>query len=76
MCLQIMSLHPSRICDCVLKKLHSKGIGASLKTTAALSAGDEKKLWDTNLMNLKTPIGLLRVIFFCNIGKFLPTGWC
>ena len=35
------------LCDSVFKKLYSKGIGASLKTTAVLSADDEKKLWDT-----------------------------
>ena len=52
------------LCDSVFKKLHSKGIGASLKATAVLSADDEKKLWDTNVMSLKTPIGLLRVVFF------------
>ena len=41
------------LCDSVFKKLHSKGIGASLKTTAVLSVDNEKKLWDTNVMNLK-----------------------
>ena len=40
------------LCDSVFKKLHSKGIGASLKTTAVLSSDDEKKLWDTNVLNL------------------------
>ena len=45
-----------------------------MKTTAALSAGDEKKFWDTNVMNLKTPIGLLRVIFFCNRKNFCLLG--
>ena len=66
-----MSLYPSRIlCDSVFKKLHSEGIGASLKTTAVLSADDEKKLWDTNVMNMKTPIGLLHAIFFYNGKNF------
>ena len=36
------------LCDSVFKMLHSKGIGASLKTAAVLFADDEKKLWDTN----------------------------
>ena len=61
------------LCDSVFKKLHSKGIEAYLKTTVVLSADDEKKLWDTNVMNLKTPIGLLRVVFFCN-GKNFACG--
>ena len=34
--------------DSVFKKLHSKSIAASLKTTAVLSADNIKKLWDTN----------------------------
>ena len=57
------------LCDSVFKKLHSKGIGASLKTTAVLSSDDEKKLWDTNVLNLETPIGLLRTVFFFYNGK-------
>ena len=40
------------LCDSIFKKLQSKGIGASFKTTAVLSADNEKKLWDTNIMNL------------------------
>ena len=62
------------ICDSVFKKLHSKGIGAYLKTTVVLSVHDEKKLWDTNVMNLKTPIGLLCVVFFCNGKNFCLRG--
>ena len=63
------------LCDTIFKKLHYKGIGVSLKTTAVLSADDEKKLWDTNVMNTKTPIRLLHAVFFYN-GKILPMGWC
>ena len=62
-------------CDSIFNKLHSKSIGASLKTTAVLSADNEKKLWDTNVINLKTPIGLLCAVFFYN-GKNLPAGRC
>ena len=61
------------LCDSVFKKLHSKGIGASLKTTTVLSADDEKKLWDTNIMNLKSPIELLHAVFFYN-GKIFACG--
>ena len=54
------------LCDSVFKKLHSKGIGASLKTTAVLSSDDEKKLRDSNVLNLKTTIRLLHAVFFYN----------
>ena len=52
------------LCDSLFKKLHSKGIGTSLKATAVLSGDDEKKLWDTKVLNLETPTGLLRAVFF------------
>ena len=52
------------LCDSVFKKLYFKGIGASLKTTAVLYVDDEKKLWDINVMNLKTFIELLRMCSF------------
>ena len=57
-------------CDSVFKKLCSKGIGTSLKTTAVLSSDDAKKLWDSNVLNLETPIGLLHAVFFCNGKNF------
>ena len=45
-----------------------------MKTTAVLSADDENKLWDTNVMNLKAPIGLLRAVFFYNGKNFCLRG--
>ena len=45
-----------------------------MKTTAVFSADDEKKLWGTNVMNMKTPIGLLRVVFFYNGKNFCLRG--
>ena len=57
------------LCDYVFKKVHSKGIRASLKATAVLSSDNEKKLWDTNVLNLETPIGFLCAVFFYK-GKF------
>ena len=37
---------------------------------AVLSADNEKKLWDTNVTNMKTPIGRLRAVFFYNGKNF------
>ena len=54
------------LCDSIFKKLRSIDIGASLKIIAVLSADNEKKLRDTNVLNLETPIGLLRAVFFYN----------
>ena len=58
------------LCDSIFKKVHSKSIGASFKTTAVLSAEDEKKLCNTNVTNMKTPIGLVCEVFFYNGNKF------
>ena len=63
------------LCDSVFKKLHSKGIGVSLKTKVVLSLDDEKKLWDSNVLNLETFIGLsyvvLCTVFFYNGTNFV-----
>ena len=62
------------LCDSLFRKLHSKGIGTSLKATAVLSADGEKKLWDTEILNLETPIALLRAVFFYNGKNFCLRG--
>ena len=41
-----------------------------MKTTAVLFADNGKKLWDTNVINLKTPIRLLCAVFFYNGKNF------
>ena len=74
-CFQIMNLHPSRIYVILYSKSFiPKAVGTYLKTTVVLSADDEKKLWDTNVMNLKTSIGFLRVVFFPVMGKIFACG--
>ena len=50
------------MCDLVFKKVHSKGIGATIKSAAVLSP-EEKKLWDACVLSLTTPVGLLRAVF-------------
>jgi len=63
-----------KVCDALFKKLHSKGIGATTKSAAILSFEDEKKLWDTGVLNLDTPLGLLRAVFFYNGKNFCLRG--
>ena len=58
-----------KVCDSVFKKLHSKGIGATTKSAAVLNS-EEKKLWDTGVLSLATPTGLLRAVFFYNGKNF------
>ena len=48
------------VCDSVCKKLHSKGIGIETKATPVVSSDQEEILWTKKILDLDTPIGLLR----------------
>ena len=56
--------------DHKFQKLHEQGIGAKSQHVSAITDDDEKKLWDSNILNLSTPSGLLNCVFFYN-GKNL-----
>ena len=51
-------------CDSLFKRLHAKGIGAKKERNPSLSGGEEDKLWDNGVLNLDSPLGLLRAVFF------------
>ena len=51
------------VCDSVFKRLHQKGIGSETKSTKVLTQLEEDKLWESGVLNLNTPIGLLRSVF-------------
>ena len=51
------------VCDSVFKRLHTKGIGTETKSTAVLSVTEEDKLWETGVISLDTPAGLLNAVF-------------
>lgn len=51
-----------KVCDAIFKKLHSEGIGSTKKSASVLGPEEEKKLWDTGVLNLSTPVGLLRAV--------------
>ena len=46
--------------------LHSSGIGNSSKYTEGISLVDENTLWETGVLNIDTPKGLFRSVFFYN----------
>ena len=52
------------VCDSVFKKLHSKGIGTEAKATPVITANEEDVLWNKKILELDSPIGLLRAVFF------------
>lgn len=61
-------------CDSIFKQLHSKGIGAETKATPVFTAESEAKLWDTKVLSMDTPKGLLRAVFFYNGKNFCLRG--
>ena len=47
-----------------LQKLKSDGVGADAKHMEAISAEEEKQLWKSGVLNVSTPTGLLRAVFY------------
>ena len=54
------------VCNSLFKKFYSKGISMETKATAVSSANEEDKLWESGVINVDTPLGLLRRVFFYN----------
>lgn len=61
-------------CDSIFKRLHSKGIGAEIKAVPVFTAENEARLWDTKVLSMDTPKGLLRAVFFYNGKNFCLRG--
>jgi len=57
--------HPLKnVCDAVLKKLHSKGIGMEAKATPALTPSEEDTFWSKGMIGFDNPTSLLNAVFF------------
>jgi len=64
-------------CDSVFIQLYRKGIGTETKATPVLKSNIEAELWKSGTLNMDTPKGLLRAVFFFIMAKFLSdrTEW-
>ena len=62
------------MCDHKFQGLHQKGVGTSINHTEALTEDDECKLWDSGVLNVDTPTGLLNYVFFYNGKNFCLQG--
>lgn len=51
-------------CDNIFRGLRKEGIGAKVKHTPIITVDEEKLLWDSDVLNVTTPLGLLRAVFF------------
>ena len=55
-------------CDVVYRGLHKEGVGASVQHAPIITTEEEQKLWDMNILNTDTPVGLQKAVFFY-VGK-------
>ena len=64
------------VCDHAyeFRRLHQKGVGTSINHTEALTEDDERKLWDSGVLNIDTPTGLLNCVFYYNGKTFCLRG--
>ena len=51
------------VCDHEFHRLHQKGIGTEAKHMEVLTTDDEKTLWDSKVLDVTTPQGLLNCVF-------------
>ena len=52
--------------DNVFKNLRVGGVGSKARHTESISIEDENRLWDSGAINTRTPLGLLRAVFYYN----------
>ena len=57
-------LHTTR--DRIGHDLQAVGIGAQVQHTEVISIEEEEQLWQTGLLNVISPKGLLNAVFFAN----------
>ena len=54
------------VLDNLFKTLRCSGVGAKATHTEGITSDEEDKLWETNVLNIDTPLGLLWCVFFYN----------
>ena len=61
-----MALAPSfrTALDNLFKQLKSDGVGSNSQHTENISPEEEDRLWTSGVLNVTTPKGLLRAVFF------------
>ena len=62
------------VCNSLFKRLHNSGVGVDIKSTPVVSPDDEIKLWETGVLSMENPTGLLRAVFFYNGQNFCLRG--
>ena len=60
--------------DSEYHRLHTKGIGASVKHCEVFTTQDEQRLWESGIIGLHSPLALLRAAFILNGKNFCLRG--
>ena len=50
--------------DNLFKQLRKDGIGAEVSTTEGITSEEENQLWESGVLNVETPAGLLNSVFY------------
>ena len=61
-------------CDNYFQELCADGVGSQSHPTEVLTPADEEKLWQTGVLSVETPKGLLNAVFFYNGKNFMLRG--
>ena len=61
-------------CDNYFRELRGEGVGAETRTAEVLTPEEESTLWETGVLSVDTPKGLLNAVFFYNRKNFLLRG--
>lgn len=61
-------------CDNYFWELRANGVGSQSRPTEVLTPADEEKLWQTGVLSVETPKGLLNAVFFYNGKNFMLRG--
>ena len=56
-------------CENNFRELRADGVGSQSHPTEVLTPADEEKLWQTGILSVESPKGLLSAVFFFYNGK-------
>ena len=72
------------VLDNIFKTLCCLEVGVEAKHTEGITSDEEDKLWETNVLNVDTSLGLLQCVFFsimenvfaCMVGGIIESSNC
>ena len=60
--------------DSIFRSLRVEGVGVQVKHASVITREEENLLWEQGVLNLNTPLGLLRAVFYSNGKAFCLRG--